>query len=283
VQLYSKSPSALGVRGFLPANSLVAFSTNSMDLKLIIDYLIKQANLPPEALEKMAQTRAQVEEMLGINLDDDLLKRLESEAAFVLREIDLKAAYPLPSLALVWKTTDAAGLAETVAGVFERAAGMAPVETSIEKEEYRGVALTVARVEGLPTGEGVRPCFAVAGGYGLLCSSTVLAKEMIDLQASGGADLRAPQLIPGVSLPAQLNSVTLFRLGQILRIAGEIARNFRQLYDPEDQFFTARVKPALELLDVLGPIGGYSVFDGEGLLTTSRMRMQDLPPRPAQP
>ena len=232
--LKAVKPGNLDLFADVPRNSLVALGMDwtqplSQGMSLLSQILDEKA-LDPRNLDPNMLSMAQ---LLGFNLQDDVLNACQEEMVLALSDVDLNEAVPLPECALFLKSSKSANGADVLGralrdfvlpmGIIKIPENVKPF-IQIEEKEFSGHKAFV--MPNAPFGKGFKPCLSSTEDALILSSSQRIIEQVLSPEGQQASLATRPGFEEIMKSPT--NFSLFIQAGEIARrvesLQGEMAR-----------------------------------------------------------
>lgn len=281
--MLTRDPAPIRTIAFQPVGTLLYGAINSLDAQVVYEQVRRTAidatriqigvKNTPDSLRGdslVVQQLEAFERETGIDVEEDLIAWVGSEAAVAIAGVDKSGFFPLPETALTISTKDRARsqafFTEVEGLVAEMALTRASIPLTWQSEEYEGQTIRYAPT---PMGEGLSLAYSVMPDFVLVATSRGLLKRMMD--ARGGRAQALPSN-PGFSTmtefyATEVNALGFVNLEQIMTEAQSLMSTFGAMAGggASAADTTATPQRVLAALKNAPRLGFYSDADGEGV------------------
>jgi hypothetical protein len=275
-KLFMSKRSVRASNSFVPMDAIAFESTVIPDPVAMIEYISKQmtSQASEEDLAEMRSGIAEFETMLGMSLKEDVLPAIGNEGSFSIIDVDLAGPFPIPSAVLALEIKDKATWDAFILKLLELVGQESEMPLTLAEETYGSADISYLP---LPMGENVRPAFAYSGDYWVFASNVKKLKMALDTKAGKNPNISTHPDFKTLGLEGNYSAVMFFDVPQFMGILKTLAMNYRMLYDSENKMYEPMIAPAFELMEVFGPMGGYSVTTSDGSVGEMIWIIEDLP------
>ena len=164
---YNFKPEENKTLPMVPADTLVYYWANNLDLKSYFDIYCKNQQLNDKEKE---YSKDRLEREIGGSLDD-LFSAFAEQFGIVLADVKTRALFPIPKLAVIVEVANREAAEKLIKTAMQRS------KMILEQEEFHNVKITYMM---LPFGKDLQPAYAFFNDFCLISISRGLIKDMID-------------------------------------------------------------------------------------------------------
>lgn len=296
LKMLQAEPDLSGSMAFVPEDAVAYAGTNLANPKLIWEMLYSTISDMPEISGMALGQLAQMEQQLGISLEEDLFSWMGNEVAYVANDVGASLSANFGNspfgedsdvrVCLLLKVTDREKAQAGLQKVTDLFTQMSEGQLVIQKQDYMGEVIYVPAELPIP----IKPGYALVDNYLLIGPSVDYIQSLIDCAAGRSAqwDSNPRFMATKNKWPGAVNTMQLFDIHHYVNALTESAKPaFAQIVesgpgnmDEEQAMALGMLPQILELANILnqsfGASVGFAINDGEGLKSTAFMQIKDL-------
>ncbi len=240
--MLAQSPGPIRTLAYQPVGTLLYASLSSLNSRTVYDALYRYAvdatriqmdvADTPDSLRAdsvVAASQRAFEQETGIDIEEDIVAWVGSEAALSVAGVDRSGFFPLPEIALTVEAKDRdrarAFLTRMEQQVAEAARTRASVPIAWQSEEYEGQTIRYAPT---PLGEGLSLSYTVDDAFVLIATNLGLLKRMMDARAGRAQALPSNENFASMTefYPQRANVLGFVNIEEILTQVQDLMRTY---------------------------------------------------------
>jgi len=281
-------PEKLGSIKFAPEDAIAYNGSNLIDLKVVWKMIEGFIADMPEFSEQAGAGLEQMQQELGINVEEDLFSWMGNEIGAIYSDYpQISKNYIPDEICLLIKVTDSAKALQGLEKLSVLGANIAKdkdVEINIQPQEYMGEKIYSFSELPIP----IKPGYTIVNNFLLLSPSVEYIKKLIDCSAGRIKNIAESATFQSVKdrIPEEVNGIGLVDMEQYIEqaISSTIQMDGgKKLPSWEDKDLTLDKAMMLQLLELgralakaCGPSISISLNDGKGLKTHSLSVFRNL-------